>query len=61
MGGLPSFMILVWAVLIFVPFWKLLPRFGINPYFAVMALVPPFALILLWVMAFAKKVPEERE
>jgi hypothetical protein len=51
-GEFPSFVILAWAVLIFVPFWKLLPRHGISPYFAIAAIVPAFALILLWVMAF---------
>ena len=59
MGGFPSFAVLAWAVLIFVPFWKLLPRYGISPYFAIAAIVPAFALVLLWIMAF-KPGPGER-
>lgn len=40
------------AALIVVPFWKLLPRFGISKYFALMAVLPAVALILLWIIAF---------
>ena len=38
--------ILIVAVLLVVPFWKLLPRYGINTNFAVMAVLPAVALIL---------------
>ena len=38
--------ILIVAVLLVVPFWKLLPRYGIIKYFAVMAVLPAVALIL---------------
>ena len=48
-GGL---MMLVMAALVIVPFWRLLPRFGIPSWVALVALFPPAALILLWVMAF---------
>ena len=42
----------IYVVLIVVPFWRLLPKFGIPNWVAVAAVVPLGALILLWVMAF---------
>ena len=51
-GGGSLLWILIVAVLLVVPFWKLLPRYGINKYFAVMAVLPAVALILLWIIAF---------
>lgn len=35
-----------------IPLWKLLPRFGITKYFAIMAIVPAVAIVLLWIIAF---------
>ena len=52
MGGGNLLWLLVIGVLIVVPFWKLLPRFGISKYFALLALLPAIALVLLWIMAF---------
>lgn len=47
----------LFAVLLVVPFWKILPRYGISKYFALMiAIVPAVALILLWVIAFRDDV-----
>lgn len=41
------------AAILVVPFWKILPRYGISKYFALMiAIVPAVAVILLWVIAF---------
>lgn len=51
-GGGSLLWILIVAILLVVPFWKLLPRYGINKYFAVMAVLPAVALILLWIIAF---------
>ena len=56
MGGGGLLGILILAVLVVVPFWKLLPRFGISKYFALMAVLPAVALILLWVIAFKDDV-----
>lgn len=56
MGGGGLLGILILAVLVVVPFWKLLPRFGISKYFALMAVLPAVALILLWVIAFKEDV-----
>ena len=51
MGGNVIWFLIV-AVLIVVPFWKLLPRYGISPYFALLAVIPAIALVLLWIIAF---------
>ncbi|MHA6346071.1 hypothetical protein [Roseivivax sp. CAU 1761] len=49
-GGLLWMLIL--GALVVVPFWKLLPRFGLPAWIALFAIFPLVALILLWVMAF---------
>lgn len=49
-GGLFWFAVI--AVLVVVPFWKLLPRYGISKYFALLAVLPAIALVLLWIIAF---------
>lgn len=45
-----------WAILVAVafviPFWKLLPQYGLSKYWAIAAMFPLFALALLYVMAF---------
>ena len=47
---------MVWAILFSVafviPFWKLLPQYGLSQYWAIAAVFPLFALALLYVMAF---------
>ncbi|MEO0752857.1 MAG: hypothetical protein AAFY25_13775 [Pseudomonadota bacterium] len=47
---------MLWVILVAVafviPFWKLLPQFGLSPYWAIAAVFPLFALALLYVMAF---------
>jgi hypothetical protein len=40
---------LVWVI----PLWVLLKRVGYNPVWALLALIPPFMLVLVWVLAFA--------
>ena len=52
MGGGNLLWLLVIGVLIVVPFWKLLPRYGISKYFALLAVLPAIALVMLWIMAF---------
>ena len=49
-GGLLWFLILAAAVI--VPFWRLLPKFGIPNWVALAALIPFGVVVLLWVMAF---------
>ncbi len=56
--GAPGFlMLIVWVVNI-AAFWKLLPRSGLSAPWALVAIFPLFAVILLWVIAF-KKWPED--
>ncbi|MFZ5708570.1 MAG: hypothetical protein ACOY4T_02620 [Pseudomonadota bacterium] len=48
-GLLPA---LIVGALLVVPFWRLLPRHGIPNWVSLVAIFPPAALILLWVIAF---------
>ena len=52
MGGGGFLWFLIAGALVVVPFWRLLPRFGIPNWVALFAVIPLVALILLWVMAF---------
>jgi hypothetical protein len=56
MGGSGIIWVLVVAVLVIVPFWKILPRYGISKYFAVLTVIPAIALVLLWIIAFKDDV-----
>ena len=53
-GGLLFFIIM--AILVVVPFWRLLPKFGISSWVALVSIIPLGALVLLWVMAFRDKI-----
>ena len=45
------------TLLLVVPFWKILPRYGVSKYFSLMiGIVPAVAVILLWVIAFRDDV-----
>jgi hypothetical protein len=54
-GGL-VWMLIVGALVV-VPFWKLLPRFGMPNWLGILAIFPLVAPILLWVMAFKDDQP----
>ncbi|WP_413719262.1 hypothetical protein [Silicimonas sp. MF1-12-2] len=56
MGGGGLIWFLVVAVLLIVPFWKILPRYGISKYFAILTIIPAIALVLLWIIAFKDDV-----
>ena len=56
MGGGGLLFLLVMAVLVVVPFWRLLPKFGIPNWVALVSIIPLGALVLLWVMAFRDKI-----
>ncbi|MSU88915.1 hypothetical protein GE300_04665 [Rhodobacteraceae bacterium 2CG4] len=43
---------LVSAVLLGVPLYRLLPRAGMNPLLALLALVPFAGIVVLWIIAF---------
>ena len=44
--------VLIAAALVAYPFSRILPRYGINPWFSLVAIIPLGALILLWIIAF---------
>ncbi|MDR9426931.1 MAG: hypothetical protein RI553_02290 [Salibaculum sp.] len=60
MGGGGILMMVVIGALVVVPFWRLLSRFGIPNWVAILAIFPLAALILLWVMAFKDQIDERR-
>ena len=49
-GGL--FWMVLFAALLIIPFWRILPRSGIPSWVAIFAFIPLGALVLLWVVAF---------
>jgi hypothetical protein len=55
-GGGGLVWLLVFAVLVIVPFWRLLPQFGIPSWVALAALIPFGAIVLLWVLAFRERI-----
>ncbi len=56
MGGGSVLFFIIMAVLVVVPFWRLLPKFGISSWVALVSIIPLGALVLLWVMAFRDKI-----
>ncbi|MDR9484382.1 MULTISPECIES: hypothetical protein [Sediminimonas] len=56
MGAFGFVWFVVFAALIVIPFWRLLPRFGIPNWVSLVAIIPLAALILLWVIAFKDKI-----
>ena len=55
-GGFGLVGLLIWAALLVVPFWRLLPGYGIPNWVALVAIFPLGALVLLWVIAFRDKL-----
>lgn len=51
-GGMGWFWWILFAVILVVPFWRLLPRYGMPAPLAVIAVFPLAAVVLLWIMAF---------
>ena len=60
MGGGGFLMMILVGALVVVPFWRLLPRFGIPNWVAIFAIFPLVALVLLWIMAFKDQIDERR-
>lgn len=62
--GLPGLLLIaVFGVIYTVPFWKILPKFGLNKYISLACLIPFLntfpVIILLWVIAFSEPRTEE--
>lgn len=60
MGPGALFWYLVFAALVVIPFWKLLPRHGIAAPYALLAAIPVGALILLWILAFRDQFADRK-
>lgn len=56
MGGGGLIFMVIFAALVVIPFWRLLPKFGIPNWVSLVAIIPLGALVLLWVMAFRDKL-----
>ena len=56
MGGGGLILMLILATLVVIPFWRLLPKFGIPSWVSLVAIIPLGALVLLWIMAFRDKL-----
>jgi hypothetical protein len=56
MGGGMLIWYAVMAALVVIPFWRILPRHGIAAPFALLAVIPVGAVILLWIVAFRDKI-----
>ena len=52
MGGGGMIWWLVVAALLVIPFWRILPKYGIPSWVALGSIIPVLALVLLWVIAF---------
>ncbi len=46
--------VLVVALAMVIPFWRILPRAGVPAAVSLVALIPFGALILLWILAFKR-------
>jgi len=55
-GGGGFFWLLIFAALLVIPFWRILPRYGIPAWVSLFAVIPIGGLILLWVVAFKDKL-----
>ena len=47
---------LIYCMFVIIPFWQLLPRFGLPSWAALLAIFPLMAILLLWLMAFGDKI-----
>jgi len=56
MGAFGLVWVAILAALVVIPFWRLLPRYGIPNWVSLVAIIPLAALILLWIMAFKDKI-----
>ncbi|WP_198586188.1 hypothetical protein [Roseovarius salinarum] len=52
--------IIVLSALFVIPFWRLLPDYGMPAWLAVFAVIPVGALVLLYAMAFWARRTGER-
>lgn len=53
-GGAGLLALIIAIVAVVVPLWKILPRAGLSPWWALVAIVPLGLVVLLWVLAFKR-------
>ena len=55
--GMPMliFMAAIWVI----PFWVLLPKFGLSKWISLIGIVPFLGILLLWLIAFRQPVYAE--
>ena len=58
-SGTGLLMMVIVAIALVFPFWKLLPRFGFPAWLAVFAIITLGALILLWILALSDRPAKE--
>jgi hypothetical protein len=56
MGGGGVILMLVFAALMIIPLWRILPQFRIPSWVPLVAIIPFGVIVLLWVMAFRDKL-----
>ena len=54
MGSVQLLMILVWIIIVIVPFWKITTRAGYSGWLSLLMIVPLVNLVYLYFLAFAK-------
>ena len=55
--GMP--MLILMAALWVIPFWMLLPKFGLSKWISLISIVPLLGILLLWLIAFRRPVHAE--
>lgn len=60
-AGFPGVLVILIAIILaVVPFWKLLPKFGLSKWLILFLLLPVGWLILLWIMALREPVVQDK-
>lgn len=59
-GSLEITIMLVWAVIIIIPFWKIFSKAGYNGALSIPMVIPIVGIVLLFYLAFSKWPIERR-
>ncbi|MCZ7675946.1 MAG: hypothetical protein M5U35_08870 [Roseovarius sp.] len=61
MGSISFPMFLLLGVILVIPFWRILPRFGLPSWAAAAAIIPLGAVVLLWLIAVKDFIEKGRQ
>ena len=61
MNGGGMLWMLAFGLVLVIPFWRILPRYGIPAWVALGAVFPLIGLILLWVVAFKDTLSDPQD